>query len=390
MSNPEICIVVCTYQRPENLRRSLASIAGQRDVVGKMEVVVADDGSQDETREVFERFRASVDFPVRFVTHPHAGFCPGRCRNEGVAATQAEYLLLLDGDCMIPPDHVRIHLERRRRGIVRIGDCLRLDEASSARITAEMAFSGAYQPLAPWHQRVKMLRKACKAGWYNWRGHPFKPRLTSNNVGLWRDDYVRINGFDESYVGWGCEDDDFGMRLRRCGLRLESILWWTRPYHLWHPTDPSMPARWHQGANVNYLKRGFHLLRCGNGLEKRAPRDLRLQYVGAAPRGDVLGRVLPAKCQLSPYDSARPAEVEVLFAPSARGFSGRADCNLLVVPEAHLEFAPQYSAANVVVSAVPWPTFPSEHQFALHEFGAALHYLLYNARPMAGQRLRAA
>jgi glycosyltransferase involved in cell wall biosynthesis len=390
MAKPEICIVVCTYERPENLRRVLASIAGQRDVGGKLELVVADDGSRDATAEIVERFRQQADFPVRFVTHEHRGFCPSRCRNEGVAASEADYLLLLDGDCMIPPDHVRIHLDRRRVGVVRTGDCLRLSEEVSAGVSEELARAGKFPALATWSQRSRIWRKACKGWWYSLRRHPVKPYLTSNNVGIWRDDYFRINGFDENYVGWGCEDDDFGVRLRRSGLRLESILWWTNPYHLWHSTDPSMPDRWNQGPNVAYFKRGFHLVRCGNGVEKRAPWDVALQLVGEAPRSSVLNRIFPAWCHLAPRNPQQPAEVEVLFAPSGHSFSGRADCNLLIVAEQNSQFLPHYAQAHLVLADHPWLHIHRDCQFGLHELEGALRYLLDNTPPAARARRVAA
>ncbi len=62
---PEIALLVSTYQRPRHLQRALLSIAMQRDAGDKMEVVVTDDGSTDETAELVEKFSKTVDFPVR-------------------------------------------------------------------------------------------------------------------------------------------------------------------------------------------------------------------------------------------------------------------------------------------------------------------------------------
>jgi glycosyltransferase involved in cell wall biosynthesis len=79
--SPEIALLVSSYQRPQHLSRALLSIAMQRRVAGRMEVVVTDDGSTDDTPQVVHDFARSVDFPVRFTTHPHAGFQLCRCRN---------------------------------------------------------------------------------------------------------------------------------------------------------------------------------------------------------------------------------------------------------------------------------------------------------------------
>jgi glycosyltransferase involved in cell wall biosynthesis len=390
MAKPEISIVVCTYQRPENLRRVLASIEGQKGVEGKLEVVVADDGSTDETPDVVARFARETPFPVRFVTHPHRGFCPGRGRNEGVAASSAEYLLLLDGDCLLPPDRARIHLRRRKRGRVLIGDRICLSREVTQGITEDIARRGDYQSLVSWDERVRVAKYAIKSAWYGLTRHATKPRLTSNNVGIWRDDYLRVNGFDENYVGWGCEDDDFGNRLRRLGLRLKATVWQTGSFHLWHPPDPTAPSRWEQGRNVEYFKRPFHLAQCGNGLVKRPVADIRVRIVGEAPNPKLLQQVLPHWCRPLPPNSPARAEVEILFAPSGHSFSGLADCNVLVVGEKYPKPAAADAEAHLVLSAGPALHVPPEFQFGLGELADALHWLLYNTRPAPASARHAA
>ena len=81
-----------------------------------MELVVTDDGSTDETPGIVRDFAERANFPVQFTTHPHTTFQLARCRNEGVRASPRTYLLFLDGDCILPADHVSTHLARRKRG----------------------------------------------------------------------------------------------------------------------------------------------------------------------------------------------------------------------------------------------------------------------------------
>jgi GT2 family glycosyltransferase len=103
---------------------------------------------------------------------------------------------------------------------------------------------------------------------YSFIGHPRKPALIGNNVGCWRADYERVNGYDENYREWGCEDDDFGLRLRWAGCRVRSILGRTRAYHLWHPPHPSMPARWRDCKNTEYFLSRPRKARCENGFHR--------------------------------------------------------------------------------------------------------------------------
>jgi len=271
MDRPEIAILVSSYQRPNHLRRVLHSIAAQRDVDGKFEVVVTDDGSQDETFQVVEAFAKSVGFPVAFTTHRHETFQLARCRNEGVLASEAPYLLFLDGDCMIPPDHLRCHLDASKLGVVFAGYCALLEQQASEQLDLEAIHSGDFVKLASPTELRKLAKMDRKARFYEFIRHPTKPKLFGGNVGIHRSDYEEINGYDEAFEGWGCEDDDLRIRLRQAGKRIRSILSWTRTYHLWHPPGSTTPAEWRAGANVSRLLRKKVPSFCERGLNQTQP-----------------------------------------------------------------------------------------------------------------------
>ncbi len=225
---PEVALVVSSYQKPRHLSLALASIGLQRGITGKMELIVSDDGSTDETPAIVARFGKTVDFPVRFTTHPHQTFQLVRCRNEGVGASTAPYILFLDGDCLLPPDFVEQHLLVRQPGCVFTGDCFRLDQHVSARIDTDAVRAGAFRDWATRAESRRLAKQDRKARLYNLVRHRSKPKLLGGNVGMWRSDFERVNGYDEDFEGWGCEDDDLGRRLRKTGLRVQSIMRWTR------------------------------------------------------------------------------------------------------------------------------------------------------------------
>ena len=80
-----------------------------------------------------------------------------------------------------------------------------------------------------------MARLDRKARFYSLLHHRSKPKLFGGNVGVWRSDFERVNGYDETFEGWGCEDDDLAYRLRKTGMRIASIMRWVRAFHIWHP-----------------------------------------------------------------------------------------------------------------------------------------------------------
>jgi glycosyltransferase involved in cell wall biosynthesis len=262
----ELSVILTTYQRPEHLERSLASLAEQRGVADRFEVIVADDGSQDRTYGVVQEFARTADFPVRFSTHSHQGYRVALCRNDGVRASHGRYLLFSDGDCIFPPEHLATHLRLRRPKTVMVGNCYRLDQYANARIDRHVIASGELDAYVSRGERNRLFRLWLKNRCYALVGHPTKPKLNASDFGIWRTDFEAVNGFDEGFVGWGCEDDDLGKRLRRSGVRLETILGQTRVYHLWHPLDPTHPRVWREGGNVGRLLAPNRPIRCHRGL----------------------------------------------------------------------------------------------------------------------------
>jgi glycosyltransferase involved in cell wall biosynthesis len=373
----EVAICVTTYHKPWHLRRVLASIAGQQGVGCKFEVAVTDDGSTDETPEIVEEFRRRADFPVRFTTHEHTVFHPARCRNDGARATSAPYLLFVDGDCVLPPDHVAIHLARRRPGNVMLGFCFRVSKELSAGLTEEGARCGEFLAWDVGRERRLVARRHRKARLYCLLRHPSKPRLASGNFGIWRADFERVNGFDENYRGWGQEDDDLGRRLRRAGVRFDSILGWTQTYHLWHPPDPSAPQDWRSGPNVPYFSRRAWLTRCRNGLVPRPSNDLAIQTVSRPLTPDRAKQLLKEAGQPIPVDSfpspaAGPPEVEILFTPGEGRFGRTAPFQVLVALDDTPLSRQLLRQAHLIVSDRKFDGLNGTPQFPLSEFRQAL------------------
>ncbi len=270
---PEVALIVLTYQKPWHLRLSLASIAQQQGVSEKLELVVTDDGSTDETFDVIERFAATVEFPVTLTTHRHDTFQLARCRNEGVAASTAPFLIFTDGDLILPRDFVLQHLRRRRKKGTLTGDYYRLTEDASARIDEAAVHYATLRELVSSTELLRIRKADQRARWHTFIRHRDRPRCIGGNVGIWRSDFEQVNGYDEAFQGWGCEDDDLSYRLRLAGIRTHSIMRWACPIHLWHPRDVTAPAVWDDGPNVAYYLHKQRPIRCLNGLVKLAPAE---------------------------------------------------------------------------------------------------------------------
>jgi len=346
LARPDVSLIVTTYQMPGHLRRVLASVA-QQSVVDRLEIIVTDDGSQDETPEVVREFSRSSGLGVEFVTHPHEGFHLTRCRNDAARLARGDYLLFLDGDCIIPPDHVEQYLQARRTGSVHFGYCCRLEQELSERIDEAAVVRGDFVRWTPRSELRKLAKMHYKAILYQWLGHRTKPALKGGNIGIWKVDFDRLNGFDENFRAWGCEDDDLSYRVRAAGLRVESILGRTRTYHLWHPPATTRPnGKWSEGQNVEYLKRRGRLTCCINGLRRRSISDLQVTIAGAPNDGPAAAQFIR---QLFGEPKHQDAEVELLFHPGSGSFSRSVDCRVLVAENPLLVPERLKSAADIVV-----------------------------------------
>lgn len=326
-SRPDISVIVSTFQRPGHLRRCLRSLQCQRGVERRFEVIVVDDGSRDDTAATVAEFAAAAPFRVEFHTHPHAGFQLAKCRNAGARLAAADYVLFTDGDCIFPSNHLARHLQAARPGVVRAGDSVRLDEQVSAQIDDEQIDGGRFVRLCRRQRDWARIRSArWRAPFYELINHHDRPKLVGCNMAVWRSQLEAVNGFDENFVGWGCEDDDLARRLRAAGARIKSVLGRTVAYHLWHPPHATTPQHWSDGANVDYFQRSARLTRCLAGLVRRDIADVPMTVTPGAAKQKLAAAALAA---LLPT-GAEP-EVELLLGPRGR-FQHPTACRLLVAP----------------------------------------------------------
>jgi GT2 family glycosyltransferase len=329
----DVSILVNTFEKPRHLALVLESIALQR-AACRLEVIVSDDGSADGTAAVVAAFASHAALPVRFTTQPHDGFRLAHVRNAAARLARGDYLLFLDGDCVLPPHHVAAHLARRRRGTALLGFCARLPRGTSELLVPENLPHTDLTALVPYAEHRALARRRRKAWWQVALRHPTKPRLAGGDFGVWREDFARVNGFDERFVGWGQEDDDLGLRLRAAGVRLESILDRTCSLHVWHPTDPTAAVRWRDGPNVAYFERRGRLTACRRGLVERPAAGLRWGLpddLAATPLGRMTARLL-AGCKVAALHDT--CEVELVVRPGHGTFRREAECRLLLIADA--------------------------------------------------------
>jgi glycosyltransferase involved in cell wall biosynthesis len=234
-----IAVIVVTYNRPDALALVLDGYLAQ--CAHDFELIVADDGSTSDTRELVERNARRTPFALRHVWQEDRGFRPGAARNRALATTQAEYVVFSDGDCVPPRDFVQRHRMLAEAGYFLAGNRILLSQRLTALVLARPTALHRWSVprwLAAWARRdinrilplVRLpdatLRKRAPRQWQG---------VKTCNLSAWRSDLELVNGFDESYAGWGLEDSDLVIRLLRLGIKHKSARFAAPLFHLWHP-----------------------------------------------------------------------------------------------------------------------------------------------------------
>ena len=257
-----ISVAVITYNWPDALELVLRALAAQSEL--PYEVIVTDDGSQPATRELLERI--APDYPVRLVHlwQPDDGARMSRARNRAIAAAQGDYVILLDGDMVTERHFIADHHAFARRGCFVQGSRVLTDAGLTRRmLRQDVLMPGLFSRGI--ERRRHTLRLPALARWYARPG--IKQRgIKSCNMAFWRDDLLRLNGFNEAMTGWGREDTELAVRAFHAGLLRRELRFSALATHLYHPT------RKHVVGNPNDLivddTRARGLIRCEQGVDQ--------------------------------------------------------------------------------------------------------------------------
>ncbi len=234
-----ITVIVTTYNRPDALALALEGYLSQKDK--DYELIIADDGSTIETEKTIAYYQKKNVIKIRHVWQADKGFRAAAIRNRAIAETSADYIIFSDGDCVPLPDFVGQHKALAENNWFVAGSRILLSAKFTLNILQRQI------PVYNWRMsqwivaRIKndinrlhpffslqmggQLRKIMPSGWKG---------VMTCNMAAWRTDLIKINGFDESYSGWGLEDSDIVIRLIRSNIHRKSARFLLPVLHLWH------------------------------------------------------------------------------------------------------------------------------------------------------------
>ena len=231
-----VALIISTYNWPQALNQTLRSVANQ--TILPNEVLIADDGSDERTANLIQEFKTiHPTLNIKHVWHEDNGFRLAAIRNKAIRMAQSDYIIQIDGDIIIDKNFIADHLSIQAIGYFVTGSRLLLGK----KITEVLLES----------EKVNIAALRWKGkNFFNTLRIPFLMRLLQNtyktkgkhldyvkgcNMAFWKSDLYLVNGYDESFIGWGREDSDICIRLINAGVKKKFIKFCAVQYHLHHP-----------------------------------------------------------------------------------------------------------------------------------------------------------
>lgn len=224
-------LIITTYDRPDALELSILSAL--RQTRPPEEILIADDGSGEETKRCVDRLAEDSPVPIHHIRQSHRGFRAAMIRNKAMARANGQYILLVDGDMILHRDFVQDHETAARPRHFSQGSRVLITEEKTVQVlrTGQMEFS-------PFESGLQNRKNAVRS--------PFLSRCFSRsrsglrgirtcNFSFWMSDALSVNGFNEDFEGWGREDSEFAARMLNRGVARQDIKFSALAFHLHHP-----------------------------------------------------------------------------------------------------------------------------------------------------------
>jgi glycosyltransferase involved in cell wall biosynthesis len=259
-----VSVIITTYNNPLFLRKVLNGFFSQKKAPD--EIIIADDGSGKDTASIINGFSSMASYPVFHVWQKHNGFRAAKIRNEAIKKSSGDYIILLDGDCVVNRHFISDHLSLAENGCFIQGKRVHVNKnsvpvfdhkyANSRSTLITMALTGKISNIhhlirLPYHLYIKNK---------NLKG------IKSCNMSFFKRDVMAINGFSEDFIGWGNEDSDLACRFFKYGLLKKVHQFMAICFHLWHPTNKTVSSVNKQLLSTTITSDEYF---CKNGLFKK-------------------------------------------------------------------------------------------------------------------------
>ncbi len=259
-----ISLIISTYNWKEALELSLLSVLNLTKL--PYEVIIADDGSKDDTKELINQYREKFPVPLIHVWHEDKGFRLAEIRNRAIKVAKGDFICQIDGDIIMHPKFIEDYENVIEPGYYYRGSRVKLSKELSEKLIKNKQVSIPFFTKGV-ENRFNSLRNPIL---HKIMSKPKKEYINAlgANMGFWKSDLIRVNGYSNDLVGWGHEDEELCVRLVNLGILKRRIKHKAVAYHIYHPVQAS-------GVGDEHFKIIEEIAKSGNYKTKNGISELK-------------------------------------------------------------------------------------------------------------------
>tara|TARA_R100001369_G_scaffold20091_1_gene36555 strand:+ start:29535 stop:30320 length:786 start_codon:yes stop_codon:yes gene_type:complete len=255
-------LLISTYNWPEALDLVLKSALNQSQFPD--EILIADDGSKEATKALINNYQEKSTIPIKHIWQEDKGFRRSAILNKAIASSDCDYVIQIDGDCIIHKDFVKDHISISEEGMFLFGSRVNIKKNALSDIFKNDRFQFSFFSgdigKRTRNLRIPLLRDRYKAS------PLFSSKVRGCNISYWRKDFLAVNGYNEEMEGWGREDSEFILRVLNKGVLGKRLRYGGIVYHLYHPE--SSKSNLIDNEKIQQKTNQEKLVWCENGVTK--------------------------------------------------------------------------------------------------------------------------
>ncbi|WP_347372841.1 glycosyltransferase family 2 protein [Aequorivita sp. Q41] len=255
-------LLISTYNWPKALELVLLSVHNQSEQPD--EILIADDGSSEDTKRLIEDFQKKLIAPIHHFWHEDKGFRKAIILNKAIAEAKGDYIIQADGDCIMHKDFVRDHKALAQKNVYLFGSRVNIQEKFLPKLfdSQKIKFGFFDEGIK---KRTRNLRIPILSGLYKTKNE-ISDKMRGCNVSFWKKDVVAVNGYNEAFEGWGREDSELIIRMMNNGVLGRRLRYRGIVYHIWHRVKDQ--SRFEINDNLQSKAVAEKSKWCENGIDK--------------------------------------------------------------------------------------------------------------------------
>lgn len=255
-------LIISTYNWESALNLCLKSVMKQ--TILPDEIIIADDGSTKKTQDAIKIWQTKSKIPIIHSWQEDIGFRAATSRNKAIAKSSGDYIIMIDGDLVLHPNFIEDHLKHCKSNQFTIGPRVLLKEDYSVELLSEKKITFSINSDQILANNKNIINSTILSKLFSYRTTNDK-QVRSCNMACFRNDLLKVNGFNEDFIGWGREDTELVVRLLNSKIVRKNIKFNANTLHIFHQEN----SRKMLTKNDMLLEktRKEKLTRCHNGLD---------------------------------------------------------------------------------------------------------------------------